>query len=273
MNNQSPLIPQGSLLEQKNKGRARAKILILCVLVFHGACLLALLMGGCGKDTTGGGAANANSNALASAASTQEAWGNPTPKFGAETTSSNAAETTATNPAPAPNPPVTPTLTNPAPPPVVTETTNPPPPVVTGARDYKIVNGDNFSTIARNERVKLQALKDANPGVDSKKLQIGQTIHIPARAAPSPAVSTPPAPGTTSEGAGGTTYVVKSGDNLSLIATQFGVKVKALRNANGLKTDKIKVGQKLKIPAKTTATATASAKGSGPAPASSAAGR
>ena len=46
------------------------------------------------------------------------------------------------------------------------------------------------------------------------------------------------------------TYVVKSGDSLSKIAKIHGTTVKALRAANNLKTDQIKVGQKLKIPAK-----------------------
>ena len=32
MNNQNPLIPQGSVLEQKNKGRARVKIAVFFVL-------------------------------------------------------------------------------------------------------------------------------------------------------------------------------------------------------------------------------------------------
>src|SRR6266566_5000999 len=49
MNNQSPLLPQGSLLEQKtkNKGRARVKIAVFFVLAIHGVGLLALLMQGC----------------------------------------------------------------------------------------------------------------------------------------------------------------------------------------------------------------------------------
>jgi LysM repeat protein len=51
------------------------------------------------------------------------------------------------------------------------------------------------------------------------------------------------------------TYTVKSGDNLTKIATRFGVSLKAVRAANGLKTDSIKVGQKLKIPAKTSGAA------------------
>src|SRR5215831_20204051 len=50
MNNQSPLIPKGSLLEQKNKGRARVKIAVFLVLAIHGIGLMALLMQGCKKE-------------------------------------------------------------------------------------------------------------------------------------------------------------------------------------------------------------------------------
>ena len=50
---------------------------------------------------------------------------------------------------------------------------------------------------------------------------------------------------------------MKSGDNLTKIAGHLGTTVKALRAANGLKTDSIKVGQKLKIPAKASAPVTA----------------
>ena len=44
-------------------------------------------------------------------------------------------------------------------------------------------------------------------------------------------------------------YKVKSGDTLTTIAKHHGVSVRALRSANNLTTDKIKVGDKLKIPA------------------------
>lgn len=45
-----------------------------------------------------------------------------------------------------------------------------------------------------------------------------------------------------------TLYVVKSGDTLSHIARAHGTTVKALKAANGLETDLILVGAKLKIP-------------------------
>ena len=49
---------------------------------------------------------------------------------------------------------------------------------------------------------------------------------------------------------GGETYTVKSGDSLTKIAKSHGTTVKAIEADNGLSTTKIKVGQKLKIPAK-----------------------
>lgn len=45
-------------------------------------------------------------------------------------------------------------------------------------------------------------------------------------------------------------YTVVGGDTLSTIAQAFGVSVAALKNANGLNDDIIRVGQKLTIPAK-----------------------
>jgi LysM repeat protein len=52
-------------------------------------------------------------------------------------------------------------------------------------------------------------------------------------------------------------YTVKSGDTLTRIAKAHGTTVKAIRAENNLTTDHIKVGQKLKILAKTEAAAPA----------------
>jgi len=43
-------------------------------------------------------------------------------------------------------------------------------------------------------------------------------------------------------------HVIKPGDSLSEVAAQYGVSTKALRSANGLASDRIKIGQVLKIP-------------------------
>lgn len=72
------------------------------------------------------------------------------------------------------------------------------------------------------------------------------TSAAPAKKAPAPAVS--------SSVKTGSTYVVKSGDSLSKIAAKAygsGTKknIDKIKKANGLKSDVIRVGQKLKIPA------------------------
>jgi len=50
---------------------------------------------------------------------------------------------------------------------------------------------------------------------------------------------------------GGRTYVVQSGDTLSLIAARTGTRVAYLKQANGLEGDMIRIGQKLTVPAGT----------------------
>ena len=50
MNNPSPLVPQGSLLEQKNKSHSRVKVAFFCVVGIHVVGLLVLLMQGCKRE-------------------------------------------------------------------------------------------------------------------------------------------------------------------------------------------------------------------------------
>jgi LysM repeat protein len=223
MNNQNPLVPQGSALEQKNKGRARVKIAIFLALAINGSFLMGLLMLGCGQ--------------------TKE------PVTPTETVSSNASPpfVEATNPpVTASNPPVVVAV------PAAVET--PTPPVVpAGATEYTIVKGDFPEKIAKKFHISVKALTDANPGLEPTKLKIGQKIQIPAAAVPTTTAVMGTAPVESASAGGEQIYTVKSGDYLSKIALQFGVSVKALRVANSLKTDSIKVGQKLKIPAKTSA--------------------
>lgn len=234
MNNQSPLIPQGSLQEQRNKGRARVKIAVFLVLAIHGVGLMALLMQGCKKEPDAG----ANTSSTASENT------NAAPAF-VEPTNAPATPTslveTPTNALTAPQPPAE----------------QPVAPTTTPATDYIIVKGDTFSTIHQKFHVSIKALQEANPSVEPTKLKIGQPIHIPS-ATNSPTASTGGNVAANSA-SNGQVYTVKSGDSLTKIAGQFGVSVKALRSLNSLKTDKIVVGQKLNIPPKTSASTSAPA--------------
>ena len=227
MNNQNPLIPQGSALEQKDKGRKRVKIAVFFVLAIHGIGLMALLMQGCGQSKE-------------PAPPTETTATSPPPEF-MDTT--NVAVT-------ASNPPVV--VTAPA---VAPETPSTPAPPG-GGTEHTIVKGDYLEKLAKDYHTSVKAITNANPGIEPTKLKIGQKIHLPAPTAPAapPETGAAVTPGVR-EG-GEQSYTVKSGDTLTKIAARFGVSLKALRTANGLKTDSIKVGQKLKIPGKTSASAT-----------------
>jgi LysM repeat protein len=260
--NQSPLVPSGSMLEQKQKSRAKVKIAVFVVLAVHGVGLLALLLQGCKKDDAGAGATGAGGTAGAAAERTNDVV---TPTFAAST---NVAPPPATPATPASTTPATAATGTAAP---ATPTTDVPPaiPGVTPtATDYKIASGDNFSTLAKKFHVTTKALVDANPGVEATKLQINQVIHIPPPAAPAPVATATGATGTGTGAATGSAvtadpatgdalYSVKSGDTLTSIAHEKKVSIKTLRSVNNLKTDRITVGQKLKIPAaKATASTT-----------------
>jgi LysM repeat protein len=57
---------------------------------------------------------------------------------------------------------------------------------------YAVEAGDTPEKIAKKLGVKLQALMDANPGIDPKRLQIGQKLNVPGAApAAIPAGTTP----------------------------------------------------------------------------------
>jgi LysM repeat protein len=216
MNNPNPFVPKGSILEQQSKRRSRLKLAVLCVLAISVAGLAAMLIQGCKRTPSG-----------------------ETPDTTTPTIDTNTPAITDTNP------PAIETNSTMTAPPVAT---NPPvvyipPPVVPAGSEYTVVKGDILESIAKKNGVSLKALEAANPGVVPTKLKIGQKLAIPAG---SSGVSS----AIDSTGAGGEVYVVKSGDTLSKIAKQFGTTYKAIETENNLATTRIKVGQKLKIPAK-----------------------
>lgn len=84
-----------------------------------------------------------------------------------------------TTPAPQPAPAVQrippPASAAPAPPAPAPPTAKAP-----AARSHVVKSGDTPATIARQHNAKLEALLAANPGLDPKRLKIGQTLTIPA---------------------------------------------------------------------------------------------
>lgn len=233
MNNPNPFHPQISLLEQKNKKRARVKVAVYSIFAFNVLLISPLLIQGCRDkqpaSQTADNTTTAATNDTTSTAPTGEAPSNtaapvlPSPP-------SNVVSAAPINPTPNPVP--------------IAPTTS----------DYVIVKGDTFSKIAHAHGVTVKALVDANPGLDPAKLQIGKKLQIPP---PSMTAAGGATSATVADSAD--TYVVKSGDSLSKIAHEHNTTVKALRSANDLKTNKIIVGQKLKLPAPSAAPAAATA--------------
>jgi LysM repeat protein len=218
MNTPNPLIPQGTFPD--NRGKSHIRIAVFTILAIHVVLLGALLMAGCKKT--------ADSGPDVSSLATN--FPPPPPLAPIET-----------NP---PTPVVTPSaVLTPTPVPVPL----PPPEPIPVGTEHVVVKGDSFYTLAKKYNVSSKAIAEANPGVDSAKLKIGQKLKIPAGTPSS--VSTVSANGNSANGSD-KTYTVKSGDTLMKIAKDSGVTLKSLRSANNLKTDQIKVGQKLKIPGK-----------------------
>lgn len=234
MNNPSPLVPQGSLLEQKNKSRSRVKVAFFCVVGIHVVGLMVLLMQGCKREPA------------------QPPADTTMPTM----TDTNLPPVDTNAVAPPPDTNVT-TV-----PPVVDTTAVAPPPVT----EYVIQKGDSFYSIGKKLNISMKAIQDANPTLNPSKLQPGQKITIPAHTtAPT---GTGVVPGTATPAPGDAqTYIVKTGDTLTKIAAQHGTTLKALRTVNKLKTDKIKVGDKLIIPAKAAAPTAPAPPETTPAPA------
>lgn len=47
------------------------------------------------------------------------------------------------------------------------------------SRTYKVQAGDNLEKIARNQKISVQALREANPQISHDRINIGQTLKIP----------------------------------------------------------------------------------------------
>jgi murein DD-endopeptidase MepM/ murein hydrolase activator NlpD len=106
---------------------------------------------------------------------------------------------------------------------------------------HKVKSGESLEKIAKNYGVSVQELLKANKDIKPNKLKVGESLCIPQRKL---------AKTKTQDYA---IYKVKKGDTLQSIAEKFGVDVQELKSFNNLKSEKVKEGQEIKIPAKGTA--------------------
>ena len=113
---------------------------------------------------------------------------------------------------------------------------------------YKVKSGDYLGKIASRYGVTVNQIKSWN-NLKSNNIQVGQTLYIYKNGGPTVSQSS------SSSGSSGTAkaviYTVKSGDTLFKISQKYpGVSADDIKKANGLKSDAIRAGQKLTIPAK-----------------------
>lgn len=103
---------------------------------------------------------------------------------------------------------------------------------------HTVVRGDTLGGIARRYGTSSAAIKQAN-GMTGDTVVLGRKLVIPGSSGP---VAAAPA------SSGGKTHVVAKGDTLDRISRKYGVGIDAIKKANGMSSDTVVLGSKLRIP-------------------------
>jgi membrane-bound lytic murein transglycosylase D len=110
---------------------------------------------------------------------------------------------------------------------------------------HRVRSGQTLSTIARRYRTSVKAIMRANNLRSSHLIRAGQRLKIPTRgyrtatAAVSRGKQPPPSSGI---------HYVRKGDSLWIIANRYGTTVKKIQALNHLSSNRLHIGQSLKIP-------------------------
>jgi LysM repeat protein len=102
---------------------------------------------------------------------------------------------------------------------------------------YVVRKGDTLSEIAKRNRVEVAQLRAVNT-LHGNQINVGQKLRIPSAGGST---------GNQVVASYETTHRVNRGDTLWRIANRYGTSVQQLRRANGKTSDKLQVGQVLKI--------------------------
>ena len=133
----------------------------------------------------------------------------------------------------------------------------PPPPPAPEYTIYVVKSGDYLAKISKRYNVTINSIKRLN-NLKSDSIRVGQRLKLPGKidlgaeaAAPVAAPAKATISSSSSAAYKGETkeYVVKNGDTLGAIAYGNGCTIRQLKALNGLTSDTLRVGQKLRIPA------------------------
>jgi LysM repeat protein/lysophospholipase L1-like esterase len=112
---------------------------------------------------------------------------------------------------------------------------------------YAVADGDTLWSVAKRLCVSPDALAAANPGLDPRRLSIGQRLAVPAGVdglTVAKAQARPNLPV-----AAGRSHTVAEGDNFWSVARSHGITVAALTEANpGVDPTRLRIGQPLALP-------------------------
>ncbi len=134
------------------------------------------------------------------------------------------------------------------------------PPPAPENQTYIVRKGDSLSRIAVRHGVRVRELIELNQIADPNKLRVGQTLVLPPHAKAQAGGGNRVTGGSKATPTGGRkartrgklnadgTYTVGTGDTLSDIAQAHKTTVSALKAANNLSSDRLRVGQKLTLP-------------------------
>ena len=130
---------------------------------------------------------------------------------------------------------------------------------------YVVQNGDYLAKISKKFNVTIASIKRLNPSIKDNVVRVGQKLKLPGKidvgVQSAPVVATvvatttkKPADSAAKKGfapyTGATKeYAVQNGDTLGSIAYGNGINIRQLKELNGLTSDSLKIGQKLKVPA------------------------
>lgn len=125
---------------------------------------------------------------------------------------------------------------------------------------YNVKSGDTLFILAQRFGTSIDAIKSANK-LQTDMLSVGQTLRIPLNVkehtkaeTPAPTIKTesntevePVQKQVTEQSTAPSSYTIVSGDTLSAIAKKFNLTVSQLKEWNQLSSDRINVGQVLKL--------------------------
>ncbi|MGL1863308.1 MAG: LysM peptidoglycan-binding domain-containing protein [Pseudodesulfovibrio sp.] len=121
-----------------------------------------------------------------------------------------------------------------------------------GYTRHRVRSGDSWWRISRRYHVPVSVLKKVN-NTRSNNLRPGQYVMVPGNAASrtvtaASSKSSRSSSKTRAIAAKRGNYVVRSGDTLWSISQKFGTTVNTLKRSNGLRSSRLKIGQKIYIP-------------------------